>query len=383
MQGNNEFLKQSLGNNNLRWRDERNKTPLHIAAEFRNKEALKFLTEFYDKTSLGQKDKENLTPLHYAAINNDVEAITILFKAGNDPEKGYEILTPLYYAVMLNNNSSVKKLLHFGAKFTKGPILDFALNYATKETIEILINHIKEDAEERKSFNKTNTLCKLDIRRYSYFLLNNTNLSPKDVDDIVEELFGLDLKLNISILEFKEELEKLQPLKIIPSCIFENNLEGADQNIRKLPQPEPETEGRFKEKKKALFKVFSKDLSLSLSDDETPFSDNKDQTNQSSSRIKVVRKSTAKQFNRGNGANVIRRFVFNQDAARPNVNQLNQFNQGYAINGIPKPIANPAVNPAANRLNPRFQNLRLKKSAANVAAAANEMPINKNVAKFK
>eukprot|EP01124_Arcella_intermedia_P034875 TRINITY_DN872_c0_g1_i1.p1 TRINITY_DN872_c0_g1~~TRINITY_DN872_c0_g1_i1.p1 ORF type:complete len:1283 (+),score=264.43 TRINITY_DN872_c0_g1_i1:138-3986(+) len=59
------------------------RTPLHIAASYGNKQLVKYLVDL--NVPLNPTDIQNSTPLHYAASSNQVEIMSFLLKKGADP----------------------------------------------------------------------------------------------------------------------------------------------------------------------------------------------------------------------------------------------------------------------------------------------------------
>ena len=100
-------------------KDERQKTPLHKAAENGSLEMVKILIEM--GADIDAKDEGKATPLHYCILVGNIEIVKILLQKGADMEARLEgevisVCTPLHVAVKFSHMDIVKLLLGNGAQ---------------------------------------------------------------------------------------------------------------------------------------------------------------------------------------------------------------------------------------------------------------------------
>jgi ankyrin repeat protein len=96
-------------NINSKTKDLIEETPLHIAVEYSNQEAVKLLCE--KKADINSFTLSRMTPLHVAIFTKNILIIKLLLQNGANPNiKDISGYTPLYYANRLKDNQIIKLL---------------------------------------------------------------------------------------------------------------------------------------------------------------------------------------------------------------------------------------------------------------------------------
>jgi cytohesin len=103
------FLLENGININSKTKDLIEETPLHIAVEYSNQEAVKLLCE--KKADINSFTLSRMTPLHVAIFTKNILIIKLLLQNGANPNiKDISGYTPLYYANRLKDNQIIKLL---------------------------------------------------------------------------------------------------------------------------------------------------------------------------------------------------------------------------------------------------------------------------------
>ena len=214
-----EFLGKSKSDEGKMWKDNKGRTPLHLAAENTNitldkyVEIVKLLVEGEGGKAKIMKDKGNRTPLHLAAKNLQIallmnsqislNIINILME-GEEGEKAKtmpdrEGCVPLHYAAQNENIS-----LYFITNLVKG-VDKYAkkmqdnkswtpLHYAaTNPNITRAIIRVLVSGDEGK--NAKIMQDKEGCRTPLHLAVNNTNIKPEIIQELASDLEGEKAKI--------------------------------------------------------------------------------------------------------------------------------------------------------------------------------------------
>lgn len=159
-------------------------TPLHIAADSGNVDAIKNILEICNG-NVNARDDHKSTPLHFAANNGNTDAISILLKAGADVNaQDADGDTPLYWALEKDDLKTVKYLITAGAKINIKNILKReAIHFAQTVEIERLLIASGADINATDAYQYTplqNAASSADIERIKLLInagadVNKTN----------------------------------------------------------------------------------------------------------------------------------------------------------------------------------------------------------------
>jgi ankyrin repeat protein len=127
-------------------KDDRGRTPLHLAAESGHIEIVEFLIS--SGAEINVADVNSNTPLHYTATAGKVEAAEFLLAKGAEVDaRNHEKCTPLHLAASFNHKPIMKLLIEKGAevdsKEYRGgtPLLLSVWRAGDLEAAKMLVNH--------------------------------------------------------------------------------------------------------------------------------------------------------------------------------------------------------------------------------------------------
>lgn len=178
-------------------------TPLHIAACFGNLKIIEKLLAL--DASITAKNSRGLTPLEVAVVFEKFEAIDLLLKPFFEIKKLVtEKISPLHIACLKNDVYLIKHFLEYGCqvnrKVTLHPLyqgytpLHFAVEFSTKEAVEILLN--RGAAVDAVTDKERQTPLQLATDFKKYFNNKNEELL-KDQLDIVKLLLRKNCNVNV------------------------------------------------------------------------------------------------------------------------------------------------------------------------------------------
>lgn len=154
---------------------KRGRTPLHVACELGNIDAVKLLIKAGAQVNPERENDSVRTPLHEAIKYNQVEAVDLLLKNDADPnatfDDGSTIAPPIYFAVIAGQLETVKALLERGGEINAhcitpgidGPPLYFAVHYGKDDIARLLVEK-HADVNARKNTNSPTALFEAIMR---------------------------------------------------------------------------------------------------------------------------------------------------------------------------------------------------------------------------